>query len=129
MTGLTSCFAILFHFRVACPSCWTADRIESALLGQCLSLVVDSIKFSLQPCGAINYGSTLTRPLRRTLRIRYFCDVSKVKESSFFLNRTSLTLLRFLMRIFWKILIQALPAFIFQGIEEKKTMFIHTNQP
>ena len=33
---------------------------------------------------------TLTRPLRRKLRIRWFFDVSKVKESGF-LNRTSLT--------------------------------------
>ena len=32
----------------------------------------------------------------------------------FFLNRTSLTPLRFLMRIFWKIPLKALPAFIFQ---------------
>ena len=45
---------------------------------------------------------TLTRPLRRKLRMRWFFDVSKVNESSFF-NRTSLTALRFLMRIFWKI--------------------------
>ena len=48
-------------------------------------------------------GLTLTRPLRRKLRMRWFFDVSKVKESSFFLNRTSLTRLRLFMRIFWKI--------------------------
>ena len=34
---------------------------------------------------------TLTRPLRRKLRMRWLFDLSKVKESSFFLNRTSLT--------------------------------------
>ena len=32
----------------------------------------------------------------------------------FFLNRTSLTPIRFSMRIFWKIPIEALPDFIFQ---------------
>ena len=31
-----------------------------------------------------NYDLTLTRPLRRKLRMRWFFDVSKVKESSFF---------------------------------------------
>ena len=36
---------------------------------------------------------TLKRPLRKKLRMRWFFDVSKVKESSFF-NRTSLTLLQ-----------------------------------
>ena len=35
--------------------------------------------------------SILRRPLRRKLRKRWFFDVSEVKESSFFLNRTSLT--------------------------------------
>ena len=34
---------------------------------------------------------TLRPPLRRKLLIRWFLDISKVKESSFFLNRTSLT--------------------------------------
>ena len=33
---------------------------------------------------------TLTRPLRRKLRIRWVFDISKVKEPSFFLNRTLL---------------------------------------
>ena len=57
--------------------------------------------------------STLRRPLREKLRMGWFFDVSKVEESSFF-NRTSLTPLRFLMRIFWKIPIKALPDFIFK---------------
>ena len=44
---------------------------------------------------------TLTRPSRRKLRMRWFFDVSKVKESSF--CKSDLTdPLRFLMRIFWK---------------------------
>ena len=34
---------------------------------------------------------TLRRPLRRKVRMRWFFDISKVKESSFFLNRTSMT--------------------------------------
>ena len=45
---------------------------------------------------------TLRRPLRKNLRMMWFFDVSKMTESSFFLYRTSLTPLRFLMRIFWK---------------------------
>ena len=45
---------------------------------------------------------TLRRPLRRKLRMRWVFDVSKVNESSFFLNRTSLTILRVLLRIFYK---------------------------
>ena len=69
---------------------------------------------------------TLRRPLRRKLRMRWFFDVSKVKVSSFFLNRTSLTPIRFLMRIFWKIPILALP--YGNENEEKITFFIHTNQ-
>ena len=36
------------------------------------------------------FDLTLRRPLRRKLRMRWFFDVSKVKESRFF-NRTSLT--------------------------------------
>ena len=45
---------------------------------------------------------TLRRPLCRKLRMRWFFDVSKVKESSFF--KSDLTdPLRFLMRIFWKV--------------------------
>ena len=36
---------------------------------------------------AVNILSlTLTRPLRRRLRMRWFFDVSKVKESSFFIG-------------------------------------------
>ena len=60
---------------------------------------------------------TLTRPLRRNLRMSWFFDVSKLKESRFFLigphwppSR------RFLMRIFWKISIEALSVFIFQWV-------------
>ena len=37
-----------------------------------------------------NCSLTLRRPLRRKVRMRWFFDISKVKESSF-LNRTSLT--------------------------------------
>ena len=40
----------------------------------------DSVKFSPK----LNFNLTLTRPLRRTLRMRWFFDVSKVNESSFF---------------------------------------------
>ena len=58
---------------------------------------------------------TLTRPLPRKLRMRWFLDVSKVKESSFF--KSDLTdPLRFLMRIFWEIPLYALTAFIFQWV-------------
>ena len=42
----------------------------------------------------LNCLLTLRRPLRKNFLIRWFFDVSKVKESSFFLNRTSLTLLQ-----------------------------------
>ena len=35
---------------------------------------------------------TLRRPFRRKVRMRRFFDISKVKESSFFLNRTLMTL-------------------------------------
>ena len=53
--------------------------------------------------------------MRKKLRMRWFFDVSKVKESSFF--KSDLTdPLRFLMRIFWKIPIYALPDFIFQWV-------------
>ena len=45
------------------------------------------------------YFLTLTRPLRRKLRMRWFFDVSKVKESSFFLMDLT-DPFRFLMRIF-----------------------------
>ena len=45
---------------------------------------------------------TLLRPLRRKLRIRWFFDISQVKESSFLIGPHWL-LLRFLMRIIWKI--------------------------
>ena len=48
------------------------------------------------------YALTLTRPLRRKLRMTWFFDVSKVKESSFFLSDLT-DPLRFLMRIFWQI--------------------------
>ena len=41
----------------------------------------------------VRLGLTLRRPLRRKLRMRWFFDVSKMKESSF-LNRTSLTSLQ-----------------------------------
>ena len=37
------------------------------------------------------YRLTLRRPLRRKLWMRWFFDVSKVKESSYISNRTSLT--------------------------------------
>ena len=59
---------------------------------------------------------TLRRPLRRKLWMKCFFDVSNVKESNFFFIRTSLTFPppKFLMRIFWKIPIQALPDFFFK---------------
>ena len=40
----------------------------------------DLVEFSPK----LNFNLTLTRPLRRKLRMRWFFDVSKVKESSFF---------------------------------------------
>ena len=51
-------------------------------------------------------------PVAQKIADERFFDVSKVKEASF-LNRTSRTPLRFLMRIFSKIPILALPDFIF----------------
>ena len=45
---------------------------------------------------------TLTRPLRKKLRMKWFFDVSKVKESSFFFKSNLTEPLRFLMRIFRK---------------------------
>ena len=93
-------------------------------------------------------SSTIRHPLRKKLRMRWFFDVSKVKELNFF-NRPSVTPLRFFMRIFLKIPILAHPAFIFQRVfisrsffesngfiaysKEwdlgEKSMFIHNNQP
>ena len=46
---------------------------------------------------------TLTRPLRKKLQMRWFFDVSKVKELSFFKSNLTDPPLRFLMLIFWKI--------------------------
>ena len=46
---------------------------------------------------------TLTRPLRKNLQMRWFFDVFKVKESSFFKSNLTDPPLRFLMLIFWKI--------------------------
>ena len=63
----------------------------------------------------INLVLTLRRPLRRKLRTRWFYDISKVKVE-FCLNRTSLTPIKSLMRIFWKLPISAFPDFIFQWV-------------
>ena len=49
-----------------------------------------------------NARLTLRRSLRKKLRMRWFFDLSRWR-SRVFLNPTSLTTLRFLMRIFWKI--------------------------
>ena len=61
---------------------------------------------------------TLTRPLRRKLQMRWFFDVSKVKESSFFFKSDLTDPLppHNLMRIFWKMPILALPDFIFEWV-------------
>ena len=96
---------------------------------------------------------TLTRPLRRKLRMRLFLDVSKVKESSFLKLDLTDPPLRFLMRIFWEIPHYALIGYklqlsFFSGfyikimfrvrqfyslfermkLKRKRTMFIQTNQ-
>ena len=60
--------------------------------------------------------------MRKKLRMRWFFDVSKVKESSFF-NRTSLTLPQIFDEHLWKISMQALPAFIFQFIFISRSCF------
>ena len=62
----------------------------------------------------LNHMLTLTRPLREKLWIRWFFDVSRVKESSF-LNRISLTPSVFL-RFLRKISIWPVPDFIFQWV-------------
>ena len=48
------------------------------------------------------YQLTLTRPLRRKLRMMWFSTFPRWRTRVFW-HRTSLTLLRFFMRIFWKI--------------------------
>ena len=54
-------------------------------------------------------------PVAQKIADEVVFDVSKVKESSFL--KSDLTdPLRFLMRIFWKIPIKALPDFIFQWV-------------
>ena len=55
-------------------------------------------------------------PVAQKLWMRWFFDISKVKESSFFKSDLTDHPLRFLMRIFWKIPIQALPNFMFQWV-------------
>ena len=57
---------------------------------------------------------TFRRLLRRKLRMRWFFDMSKVKESSFF--KSDLTdPFRFLMRIFWKLPIKPFQISFFSG--------------
>ena len=69
--------------------------------------------------------------MRRKLRARWFFDVSKVKESSFFLNRTSLTPHQIfdahLLKTIWVRWFYSL--FKRMRLERKRTMFIQTNQP
>ena len=57
---------------------------------------------------------TLTRPLRRKLRIRWFSTFPWWR-SRVFLNQTSLTPLRFLMRIFWEMPIKPFQLLFFSG--------------
>ena len=61
-------------------------------------------------------GLTLRRPLRKKIADEVIFRRFHGEGVEFFLNRTSLTPLRFLMRIFWKIPIKALQAFIFQWV-------------
>ena len=93
---------------------------------------------------------TLKRLLRRKLRRRWFFDISEVKESSFFLNRTSLTAPSdFWCASFGKYRFRPFQISFFSGFyikimfwvrwfyslfermrsERKRTMLIHTNQP
>ena len=66
---------------------------------------------------------TLRRPLHKKLRMRWFFDVSKVKESSFSLTPSD----------FWWASLEGTnvspSSFNFPVGQEKKTMFIHTDQP
>ena len=67
------------------------------------------------------------RSLRGKLRMRWVFDVSKVKESSF-LNWTSLTPLRFLMLIFWKISVKALWYYsLFERIRLKRKNDVYSH--
>ena len=80
---------------------------------------------------------TFKRPSRRMLRMRWFFDVSKGKESSFLIGPHWPPPFRFFMRILWKIPINALSALILQlsqmvlyfirkyEIEEKKDVYSH----
>ena len=59
---------------------------------------------------------TLRRPLRRKLRMRWFFDVSMVKESSFFKSDLTDPPPQIFYAHLWKIQIEALPDFIFQWV-------------
>ena len=91
---------------------------------------------------------TLRRPLRRKVRMRWFFDISKVTQSSFFkLNLTDPPLdfwcasfgkhqfkpfsFHFPMDFYIKIIFEFGRVKLIRPIEieEKKTMFNHTNQP
>ena len=94
------------------------------------------------------YRLTLRRPLRRKLWMRWFFDVSKVKESSFFYFGPHWPTLRFLMRstentdlcpsrFYFSVGFISRSCFDSDGFIaysnewdwREKTMFIHTNQP
>ena len=92
---------------------------------------------------------THTRPLRRKLRMRWFFDVSKVKESSLFksditgppkifdallLENTNLShsSFNFSVIFIWRSCFKEVGYIAYSNEwdwREKKTMFIHTNQP
>ena len=94
------------------------------------------------------YKLSLTRPLRTKLRMSWFFNVSKVKESSFFKSDLAAPPLRFLIGIFGKYKLKPFQLLLFSGFYikimfcvrwfyslfermtlKRKTMFIHTNQP
>ena len=60
------------------------------------------MQYRKRTCQGMIPNLTLTRPLRRKLRMRWFFDIFLVKESSFFF-KSDLTDPSFLMRIFWKL--------------------------
>ena len=92
---------------------------------------------------------TLRRPLRRKLRMRWFFDVSKVKESRFFKLDLTDPPSVFLCASFGNYRFKAFQISFFSGfyikiifgvrwfyssfermrLERKRTVFIHTNQP